>query len=221
MDFDLWVHCGRLACWHRGVRHYVSLGNILATRTSVNDCVFMAPGNRPLWRPRYILNRKSVNIAFLSIGIDYFQVLAMFSRSNVKWPEQLNQFFLMLSAFNFNIDITAPEVCAPPSLTLPLSTLLCTLPAARSAALFCAGLTCAVRYAKCGLQEQVVLCGGPSRGRCGLVHSVPHLASAEEASAAGSDPETQLAPALPYWHDVRHDVSEALLLPRFPCSLEF
>ncbi len=58
----------------------------------------------------YVLNRKSVNIAFLSIGIDYFQVLAMFSRSNVKWPEQLNQFFLMLSAFNFNIDITAPEV---------------------------------------------------------------------------------------------------------------
>ncbi len=34
----------------------------------------------------YLLNRKSVNIAFLSIGIDYFQVLAMFSRSNVKWP---------------------------------------------------------------------------------------------------------------------------------------
>jgi hypothetical protein len=35
----------------------------------------------------YILNRKSVNVAFLSIGIDYFQVLAMFSRSNVKWPD--------------------------------------------------------------------------------------------------------------------------------------
>ena len=34
----------------------------------------------------YVLNRKSVNIAFLSIGIDYFQVLAMFSRSNVQWP---------------------------------------------------------------------------------------------------------------------------------------
>ena len=34
----------------------------------------------------YILNRNSVNIAFLSIGIDYFQVLAMFSRSNIAWP---------------------------------------------------------------------------------------------------------------------------------------
>jgi hypothetical protein len=39
----------------------------------------------------YVLNRKSVNIAFLSIGIDYFQVLAMFSRSNVKWPERMWQ----------------------------------------------------------------------------------------------------------------------------------
>jgi hypothetical protein len=36
----------------------------------------------------YVLNRKSVNVAFLSIGIDYFQVLAMFSRSNVKWPSR-------------------------------------------------------------------------------------------------------------------------------------
>jgi hypothetical protein len=27
-------------------------------------------------------------------------------------PAELNQFFLMLSAFNFNIDITAPEVFA-------------------------------------------------------------------------------------------------------------
>jgi hypothetical protein len=36
----------------------------------------------------YLLNRKSVNIAFLSIGVDYFQVLAMFSRSNVKWPKR-------------------------------------------------------------------------------------------------------------------------------------
>ncbi len=34
----------------------------------------------------YVLNKKSVNTAFLSIGIDYFQVLAIFSRSNIKWP---------------------------------------------------------------------------------------------------------------------------------------
>ncbi len=34
----------------------------------------------------YVLNKKAVNVAFLSIGVDYFQVLAIFSRSNIKWP---------------------------------------------------------------------------------------------------------------------------------------
>lgn len=34
----------------------------------------------------YVLNRKAVNIAFLSIGMDYFQVVAMFARSvSVGW----------------------------------------------------------------------------------------------------------------------------------------
>lgn len=32
----------------------------------------------------WLLNRKNVNIAFLSIGVDYFQVLAMFSNAKVK-----------------------------------------------------------------------------------------------------------------------------------------
>jgi hypothetical protein len=61
----------------------------------------------------YVLNRKAVNVAFLSIGVDYFQVLAMFSRSNVKWPTGLQNLFLALSAFNFNIDVTAPESAMP------------------------------------------------------------------------------------------------------------
>ncbi len=32
----------------------------------------------------WILNRKNVNIAFLSIGVDYFQILAMFANSKVQ-----------------------------------------------------------------------------------------------------------------------------------------
>jgi hypothetical protein len=35
----------------------------------------------------WLLNRKNVNIAFLSIGVDYFQVLAMFSNAKVKVRE--------------------------------------------------------------------------------------------------------------------------------------
>ena len=34
----------------------------------------------------YVLNAAQVNLAFVSIGIDYFQVLAMFANSRVQWP---------------------------------------------------------------------------------------------------------------------------------------
>jgi hypothetical protein len=29
---------------------------------------------------------KEVNVAFLSIGVDYFQVLAIFARIKIRWP---------------------------------------------------------------------------------------------------------------------------------------
>ncbi len=59
---------------------------------------------------RYMLNRKSVNIAFLSIGIDYFQVLAMFSRSNVKWPDR---------------ECRCPVGCAVSGFSVPVSLCAC------------------------------------------------------------------------------------------------
>jgi len=37
----------------------------------------------------YVLNRKKVNLAFMSIGVDYFQVLALFATSKVQWPDSL------------------------------------------------------------------------------------------------------------------------------------
>lgn len=63
----------------------------------------------------YVLNSKSVNMAFLSIGVDYFQILAIFRRSKVAWPPELLEMFRIFSLFNFNLDITAPE-CAIPDL---------------------------------------------------------------------------------------------------------
>lgn len=64
----------------------------------------------------YFLNQKAVNMAFLSIGVDYFQILAIFRRSKVSWPPELLEIFRLLSVFNFNLDITAPE-CAIPDLS--------------------------------------------------------------------------------------------------------
>ncbi|MFN3496733.1 MAG: hypothetical protein ACK40L_19735, partial [Hydrogenophaga sp.] len=57
----------------------------------------------------YILNKKQVHLAFLSIGVDYFQVLAMFAKSKVGWPRTLVRLFRIMSVFNFNLELTAPE----------------------------------------------------------------------------------------------------------------
>jgi len=49
------------------------------------------------------------------IGIDYFQVLAIFASARIAWPELIRQMFQIMSAFNLNIELTAPE-CVVPSL---------------------------------------------------------------------------------------------------------
>jgi hypothetical protein len=61
----------------------------------------------------YILNKKKINIGYISIGIDFFQVLAMFGNSKVKWPAAIRELFHILSAFNLNIEIVAPECLMP------------------------------------------------------------------------------------------------------------
>ena len=216
------------------------------------------------------MNRKSVNVAFLSIGIDYFQVLAMFSRSNVKWPErtcvgdvflssqlvlavsscsvtfivdlwcsvfpaaELNQFFLMLSAFNFNIDITAPEVCVFGCLLL-----LCCVTCV-SKCVFCVCvclkvglesldlvvavvsrlvpvpcfLCCvgprsfSVRHAQCWVQEQVVLYGGSPIGCHGPLLDLPLHPSVQEALHLRTEAKAQLARGVTCRHYFGDDVRQ-------------
>ena len=59
----------------------------------------------------YLLTKKGVNLAVASVGIDYFQVLSLFSRSKVSWPTELKWIFNSMKWFNFDIDMTGPE-CA-------------------------------------------------------------------------------------------------------------
>jgi heme/copper-type cytochrome/quinol oxidase subunit 2 len=61
----------------------------------------------------YVLNRKKMHLAFISIGVDYMQVLAIFARSKVQWPPFIREMFRWMSMFNLNIDITAPECTIP------------------------------------------------------------------------------------------------------------
>jgi hypothetical protein len=61
----------------------------------------------------WFLQKKNFNVAFISIGWDYFQVLALFARAEIEWPPLMRAMFDFFSAFNFNIDITAPECLIP------------------------------------------------------------------------------------------------------------
>ena len=57
----------------------------------------------------YILDQKKMNLAFLIIPVDYFQVLALLSRADIRWPTLLLEILRALQFFNFNLDIATPE----------------------------------------------------------------------------------------------------------------
>jgi hypothetical protein len=59
------------------------------------------------------LNKKNINLALMSISVDYVQVLGLFARSKIEWPLILKDLFSYMSFFNFNLDLTAPECLAP------------------------------------------------------------------------------------------------------------
>jgi hypothetical protein len=45
------------------------------------------------------------------------QIVAMFVSLNFAWPVELQQLYAAMSVFNFNIQITAPEVSGEPQLS--------------------------------------------------------------------------------------------------------
>jgi len=57
----------------------------------------------------YVLDQKDFNLAFISIPVDYFQVLALFSRADIRWPPILLEILYALRFFNVNIDVATPE----------------------------------------------------------------------------------------------------------------
>jgi hypothetical protein len=61
----------------------------------------------------FILDRRNFNMAFISIGVDYFQVLALFSSVDVAWPPLILYLYRVMGIFNFNIDVVAPECLLP------------------------------------------------------------------------------------------------------------
>ena len=66
----------------------------------------------------YYFNKHQVNVAMISIGVDFFQVLAIFADARIAWPPEVLALLRLLRAFNFNIEIVAPE-CLVPNVTYP------------------------------------------------------------------------------------------------------
>ena len=52
------------------------------------------------------LQKKKINISIMTIGFDYFQILAIFARIDVNWPSWVKDVLEVLSIFNFNIGKT-------------------------------------------------------------------------------------------------------------------
>ena len=188
----------------------------------------------------FILNRRSVNIAFLSIGIDYFQVLAMFSRSNIKWPSgerverhlrsercvlrsrdvhafvfvcaELSQFFAYMSIFNFNIDITAPEVReSSVGVCLTVAVRVLSFPAVSRCLFFLR----AVCHAGLRLQDEVDIRGGFTSVSDGASTGDARDACVQEACSVWSQGEDQLACS----GDCRHFADDDVLPVSEPNAL--
>jgi len=61
----------------------------------------------------YLTQRAALHVCVASIGIDFFQVVAIFGATKVEWPETLKSLLHVLSAFNANVEIVAPECYLP------------------------------------------------------------------------------------------------------------
>ena len=57
----------------------------------------------------YVMKKKRISLGIISIAIDYFQILSLLSSTKTPWPQVILDLYTWLSAFNFNINITAPE----------------------------------------------------------------------------------------------------------------
>ena len=58
----------------------------------------------------YVMKKKHMSLGILSIAVDYFQILSLLSSVRpTPWPQIVLDLYTWLSAFNFNINITAPE----------------------------------------------------------------------------------------------------------------
>ncbi len=62
------------------------------------------------------MNKYRLDLPLIAVAVDYFQVVAMFAQTNIQWPAAVKTLFSIMSAFNLNLDLIAPE-CAIPNVS--------------------------------------------------------------------------------------------------------
>ena len=60
----------------------------------------------------HILERSNVNLGMLDIGINYFQVVAMFMRAKVPWPDEIRDLMKLFSIFSINFGAWCLALCS-------------------------------------------------------------------------------------------------------------
>jgi hypothetical protein len=104
----------------------------------------------------YWLSRRNFNLAFLSIGVDYFQVVALFTAANVKWPEALIGLLRYMRLFTIDIDVLAPECFTVISIDYEVKWWLTMLAPIGALALLTIGFLIAEAAASCQ-QKKVIM----------------------------------------------------------------
>ena len=57
----------------------------------------------------YFLTKYGVQLAAVTIAIDFCQIVALFTKYDFNWPSIVREAYLLLSAFNLNLDIASPK----------------------------------------------------------------------------------------------------------------
>ena len=57
----------------------------------------------------YFLTKYGVQLAAVTIAIDFCQIVALFTKYDFNWPSIVSEAYLLLSVFNLNLDIASPK----------------------------------------------------------------------------------------------------------------
>ena len=71
-----------------------------------------------------IAHKKRINMSALGIGVDFLQIISIFTSFDFQWPVSLKKLFAVASATTYNDQLVAPE-CSVKTWTFELKWYVC------------------------------------------------------------------------------------------------